>query len=161
MSCDIAPELRPWADAICYGELRIDCLVVEYLVESSNEVDIIIRCAIIYILRSKFFFVITHHRTTTCYQPLHIYVWSIGEKSCYILFANTIVLVENASCHPRFLIKFIGCSTFYRQILQDILLNRRFFLNIFLHNREILFIFAPCLHFNTAQIYEKVLNDVL
>ena len=153
MPCYVAPELRPWADAISYGKLRVYGLVVEYLVESSNEVYVIIRYAIIYILRSKFFFVITHHRTTTCYQPLHIYVWSVGEKSCYVLFTDTIILVENASCYPRFLIKFIWSCTFCRQILQDILLNRRFFLNIFLHNRDFLFIFAPCLHFNTAQIY--------
>lgn len=38
MPRDITPELRPWADAIRYGEFRVDRLVVEYLVESSNEV---------------------------------------------------------------------------------------------------------------------------
>lgn len=46
------------------------------------------------------------------------------------------------------------------QIEQDILLYGRFFLSFFLHNREILFIFAACLRLNARpKIVKKAENN--
>lgn len=82
------------------------------------------------------------HCTYTRYKPINANIFEIREKSCYIVFAYSIVLSQNTPCDSSVLVKLILSHTFLSQKKQHSLLDRRLILRISLHERDFLFIFA-------------------